>query len=306
MLTAPGHRDRAAGALQIARPLTEVDTSLRHLRLLLLPDHARAAPASPPRSASAGGARGPRARPPADRDRRAGHRHAATSRGASTSTATTRSAGCPRASTRCSTRSRRSQAAQRQLVADASHELRTPLTSLRTNLEVLARGEDLSAAEREHLLSRRRRRARGPVGPGRRPHRAGPRRARSTQTPEECAWTRWPSAPSSGRAGTRPRLRVRRDLRAHASSAAPPARLDRAIGNLLDNAAKWSPPDGVVELTRGGRHGRGPRPRLRHPARGPAVRLRPLLPLGRRPQHARVGPRAWRSSARSPSRTAAP
>ena len=34
----------------------------------------------------------------------------------------------------------RSQRAQRQLVADASHELRTPLTSLRTNLEVLARG----------------------------------------------------------------------------------------------------------------------------------------------------------------------
>jgi two-component system sensor histidine kinase MprB len=38
-----------------------------------------------------------------------------------------------------------SQRAQRRLVADASHELRTPLTSLRTNLEVLGRnglGED--------------------------------------------------------------------------------------------------------------------------------------------------------------------
>jgi two-component system, OmpR family, sensor histidine kinase MprB len=34
-----------------------------------------------------------------------------------------------------------SQRAQRRLVADASHELRTPLTSLRTNLEVLGRGE---------------------------------------------------------------------------------------------------------------------------------------------------------------------
>jgi two-component system sensor histidine kinase MprB len=33
-----------------------------------------------------------------------------------------------------------SQRAQRRLVADASHELRTPLTSLRTNLEVQARG----------------------------------------------------------------------------------------------------------------------------------------------------------------------
>ena len=27
-----------------------------------------------------------------------------------------------------------------------------------------------------------------------------------------------------------------------------PARLDRAIANLLDNAAKWSPPGGVVEV----------------------------------------------------------
>ncbi len=42
---------------------------------------------------------------------------------------------------------------QRRLVADASHELRTPLTSLRTNVEVLARGSDLSPAERERLLA---------------------------------------------------------------------------------------------------------------------------------------------------------
>ena len=37
--------------------------------------------------------------------------------------------------------------AQRQLVADASHELRTPLTSLRTNIEVLARENELPQAE---------------------------------------------------------------------------------------------------------------------------------------------------------------
>ena len=46
----------------------------------------------------------------------------------------------------------RSQRAQRQLVADASHELRTPLTSLRTNLEVLADGRGtLEARDREKL-----------------------------------------------------------------------------------------------------------------------------------------------------------
>jgi two-component system sensor histidine kinase MprB len=43
--------------------------------------------------------------------------------------------------------------AQRQLVADASHELRTPLTSLRTNIEVLAGDRALPADEKSRLLS---------------------------------------------------------------------------------------------------------------------------------------------------------
>ena len=42
---------------------------------------------------------------------------------------------------------------QRQLVEDASHELRTPLTSLRTNIEVLASERTLPPGDRERLLS---------------------------------------------------------------------------------------------------------------------------------------------------------
>ena len=47
----------------------------------------------------------------------------------------------------------RSQAAQRQLVADASHELRTPVTALRTNTEILLDEPDLPPAQRRALLA---------------------------------------------------------------------------------------------------------------------------------------------------------
>ena len=45
-----------------------------------------------------------------------------------------------------------SRESQRQLVLDASHELRTPLTSLRTNMEVARRMEELAPDEREVLI----------------------------------------------------------------------------------------------------------------------------------------------------------
>ncbi len=48
----------------------------------------------------------------------------------------------------------RSQAAQRQLVGDAGHELRTPLTSLRVNAELLAANPGLPEAERQEILDR--------------------------------------------------------------------------------------------------------------------------------------------------------
>ncbi len=45
-----------------------------------------------------------------------------------------------------------SRESQRQLVLDASHELRTPLTSLRTNMEVARRMEELAPDERDVLI----------------------------------------------------------------------------------------------------------------------------------------------------------
>jgi two-component system, OmpR family, sensor histidine kinase MprB len=46
----------------------------------------------------------------------------------------------------------RSKRAQQQLVQDAGHELRTPLTSLRTNVSVMQRYDELSPASRQRLL----------------------------------------------------------------------------------------------------------------------------------------------------------
>jgi two-component system sensor histidine kinase MprB len=46
----------------------------------------------------------------------------------------------------------RSRAEQRRLVQDAGHELRTPLTSLRTNLDVLRRHPDLDDADRAQIV----------------------------------------------------------------------------------------------------------------------------------------------------------
>jgi two-component system sensor histidine kinase MprB len=43
--------------------------------------------------------------------------------------------------------------AQRQLVADASHELRTPIAAVRTSVDLLARHPDLSSSEREAALT---------------------------------------------------------------------------------------------------------------------------------------------------------
>jgi two-component system sensor histidine kinase MprB len=136
--------------------------------------------------------------------------------------------------------------AQRQLVADASHELRTPLTSLRTNIEVLASDRALPPEERGRLLS----------------DVVEQLEEMTTLISEliELARTEQQTVqPEDVRldllvADVLERVRRNRPGVAFDASLEEtvvrgvPGTIERAIGNLLDNAAKWSPPGAPVEV----------------------------------------------------------
>ncbi len=136
---------------------------------------------------------------------------------------------------------------QRQLVADASHELRTPLTTLRTNLELLARGQPTDPAERQQVLVElvsQMERLSTLVGDlidlARDEHATLPIEA--VRLDEVVA-----EAITDVR-GRYPRVRFDAALEQTTVRGVRP-RIARAITNLLDNAGKWSPPGGVVEVT---------------------------------------------------------
>ena len=136
---------------------------------------------------------------------------------------------------------------QRQLVADASHELRTPLASLRTNIEVLERARRLPGPERDRLLSDLVSQIEQltmlvqdliDLARGDQPLEMvdGVRLDLVVAAAVERAGTHWPNV--DFRLSSEPSF-VRCD----------PGRIDRAVGNLLDNAGKWSPPGGPVEVS---------------------------------------------------------
>jgi two-component system sensor histidine kinase MprB len=136
--------------------------------------------------------------------------------------------------------------AQRQLIADAGHELRTPIASLRANIQILGEAERLPADEQQSLradivseldeltalvgdvveLAR---------GAGR-----GDAEAEDVRLDEVVR-------------GAVERTRRRGDLRFELDLESTLVRgqgerIVRAVSNLLENAHKWSPAGGLVEI----------------------------------------------------------
>jgi len=138
-----------------------------------------------------------------------------------------------------------STSAQRQLVADASHELRTPVTTLRTNLEVL-RSRELPAAERERLLEE----IEGQIDELTVLMTDLIDLARGDEREADAEEVRLDTlvAEAVDRARHHAPGVVFETQLAPSVVAAVPDRLDRAVSNLLDNAVKWSPDGGPVEV----------------------------------------------------------
>jgi two-component system, OmpR family, sensor histidine kinase MprB len=136
--------------------------------------------------------------------------------------------------------------AQRQLVADASHELRTPLTSVRTNIEVLAGDRMLPPEDRARLLTD----VVEQLGEMTTLISELIELARAEQVaaePEEIRLDLLVADAVERARRNRPEVVYTVDLEP-ATVPGVPATLERAVGNLLDNAAKWSPAGGQVEV----------------------------------------------------------
>ncbi len=135
---------------------------------------------------------------------------------------------------------------QRQLISDAGHELRTPLTSLRTNIEVLMRIRDLPETDRNELmvdvnaqLEELTTLIGDVVEVAREDEKhADPIEFRLDNVVDHAIERARRRAPS-----------VSFEARLTAGSVrGNPALLERAVLNVLDNAAKWSPAGGTVTV----------------------------------------------------------
>jgi len=141
--------------------------------------------------------------------------------------------------------------AQRQLVADASHELRTPVTSLRTNIEILQQAEGMGTEDRRRLLDDVVEQIEEltllmndliELARGEEP-RADTEDMRLDVVVSEVVDRARRRAP-----GTQFDVELEPTV-----VAGVPARLERAVSNLIDNAVKYSPPGEPVEVRLRGR-----------------------------------------------------
>lgn len=137
---------------------------------------------------------------------------------------------------------------QNRLIADASHELRTPLTSLRTNIELLVADEeagrlpgrarreilnDIAAqlAEFSSLIGDLVQLTKDPAG--------------TVLTPVNLGSVVEAAVDRAQRRG--PGIQFDVQLSSH-YLIGDPDQLQRAVTNLLDNAVKFSPPDGTIRV----------------------------------------------------------
>jgi two-component system, OmpR family, sensor histidine kinase MprB len=136
---------------------------------------------------------------------------------------------------------------QRQLVSDASHELRTPLTSLRTNIDLLRQGVPLIDRDRERLLRDVTRELEELTtlvantvelarGSQRALHLEHVRLDQLAERVVQRAENRFPS------------LEFALDTQA-TTVWGDKEELERAVWNLVENAAKWSNGGGRIDLT---------------------------------------------------------
>ncbi|WP_378741599.1 ATP-binding protein [Nocardia brasiliensis] len=147
------------------------------------------------------------------------------------------------------TAERNARAAQHRLIADASHELRTPLTALHTNIDLLRRAARLTPAQLDETASALRTQSEELSGlvtdlidlaraddPAAVPESFEDLRLDTLVL--DClrrAENHWPT------------LTLESELEPFTVNGAA-ARLSRAVTNLLDNAAKFSPADGVIRV----------------------------------------------------------